>query len=321
MDFIHYLQALQNETSIYIQTHDFPDHDAVASAFGLQQLFAQYKIKTRIIYAGTIERDSLRTTIDKLGINIHPSSEFNIDIFDKIIIVDGCKGNKNVTNLIGDEIAVIDHHDVATPEDVWFVDIRPQYGSCSTLIYQYYKEMQATVSVNVANALLIGLQMDTALLTRGICSEDITAYAYLFRYSNIDQVNNILRNNLQVRDIDHMRYALNHVKIDGGLAFCYFKEGCPQNLMGIVGDFFMSLAEIEFAVVCALNDKQINFSLRSEKETLHAVNVINKLLGSSGFGGGHPHMAGGIMTDIQRFNEDHIFQQLQSMMQDSPGRI
>lgn len=58
MDFVHYLQALQAETHIYIQTHDFPDHDAVAAAYGLQQLLLNYKIRTRIIYAGSLERVS-----------------------------------------------------------------------------------------------------------------------------------------------------------------------------------------------------------------------------------------------------------------------
>ncbi len=314
MDFIHYLQALQSETHLYIQTHDFPDHDAVAAAYGLQQLLTNYKVRTQIIYAGSIERESLQTTIDKLGIKIHNNKEFEIDVFDKIIIVDGCKGNNNVTNLVGDEIAVIDHHDVATPEDVWFVDIRPQLGSCSTQIYTYYREMGVQPQLQVANALLIGLQMDTHLLTRGISSEDIDAYAYLFRYADMDEVNQILRNNLQVKDLEHLSYALQHARYDKNIAFCYFEQGCPQNLMGIIGDFFMSLKEINFVMICARNEDKVNLSIRSEVGHWHSAEIMKLLLRDKGMGGGHPHMAGGIFFRAADFNGDKVFEDLRALL-------
>lgn len=237
-----------------------------------------------------------------------------MDVFDKIIIVDGCKGNNNVTNLVGDEIAVIDHHDVATPEDVWFVDIRPQLGSCSTQIYTYFRELGLQPSATVANALLVGLQTDTHLLTRGISSEDIDAYAYLFRYADMEEVNHILRNNLQVRDLEHLGYAMQHARVEGEVAFCYFPQGCPQNLMGIIGDFFMSLQEIRLVVILARNQEKINLSLRSEVERWHAAEILRRLLRDRGMGGGHPHMAGGVMHQIQGFEEQKMFQELQTIL-------
>ena len=44
MNDFNQLAALCHGKHIYIQTHNFPDPDAIASAFGLQRLLAQHEI-------------------------------------------------------------------------------------------------------------------------------------------------------------------------------------------------------------------------------------------------------------------------------------
>ncbi len=41
---------------VLIQTHDFPDHDAMAAAYGLQQLLLRFNVHPRIVYRGIIHR-------------------------------------------------------------------------------------------------------------------------------------------------------------------------------------------------------------------------------------------------------------------------
>ena len=201
MHFINKLiKFIKDEEFIFIQTHNFPDHDAVASAFGLQQLLNVFNIKSYLVYEGEIQRDSLKSMISQLNIDIRPNSDYEMITSDKIIIVDGCKGNKNVTDLIGDEIAVIDHHIVEDPEDVKFIYLKPEYGSCSTIIFSFYKHFKIDIKQEVADALLIGLNMDTSLLTREVSEEDIKAYSYLYTRSDVALVNTILRNYIQVKD-------------------------------------------------------------------------------------------------------------------------
>ena len=38
------IKVLKNKKRIFIQTHNYPDHDAVASAFALQYLLRNFKI-------------------------------------------------------------------------------------------------------------------------------------------------------------------------------------------------------------------------------------------------------------------------------------
>lgn len=56
-----------NREHVYIQTHNFPDPDAIASAFGLQELLKNRGIHSTICYKGKIDRystDKLREILD-----------------------------------------------------------------------------------------------------------------------------------------------------------------------------------------------------------------------------------------------------------------
>ncbi len=282
---------------VYIQTHDFPDHDAMASAFGLQGVLARSGVPSRIVYGGDLQRDSLRRMIRDLGIEAAPAAEVAMAAADPVVIVDGCKGSKNVTDLPGDEVAVIDHHDVKSPDNVPFVDVRPDRGACSTLIYGYWKDAGVEVPTAVATALMIGINMDTALLTRQVSRDDIQAYADLYTLADMRLENSILRNSIQTKDLSFYRHALENVAIRDHIAFCWFPSGCNQNLLGILGDFFISLEEAEFVVLCARNASVINISVRSENEAWNASRVVQAALDGIGFGGGHADMAGGIVRE------------------------
>ncbi|MBN2535045.1 MAG: DHH family phosphoesterase [Spirochaetales bacterium] len=305
---------IKDEDFIYIQTHNFPDHDAVASAYGLKYLLEQEGITSHLIYEGAIQRDSLFALIEHLNIPIKHAGEYPIKEEEKIVIVDGCKGNKNVTDLIGDEVAVIDHHEVTSPDDVEFSDIRPEYGACSSLIYQYFLELGHKPSRDIATALLYGLQVDTLQMSRGVCNDDLEAYYGLYPEADVQFINSKLRNHIQEKELPFYRDAFDNVIIRNRFAFCYFKEGCNQNLLGIIGDFFLTLQEVDFVFLCARNDSQINFSLRSEVPEWNAAIIIQEILKGIGFGGGHADMAGGIIKDASRFNEDDILVRLSGLL-------
>ncbi|MDH4224878.1 MAG: DHH family phosphoesterase [Deltaproteobacteria bacterium] len=308
------IRHIQNEEFVFVQTHNFPDHDAVCSAFGLQHILAEHGITSHIIYEGEIQRDSLHKTIQEFHINIRPAKEFELKDEYKIIIVDGCKGSKNVTDLVGEEIAVIDHHEVHSPDDVTYSDIRTNYGSCSTIIQSYYETLNLEPTRDVASALLIGLNMDTALMTRGVDGADLTAYQYLYERADNHLVNTILRNFIQTKDLAFFKVALDKLVVEGRFAFCYFEEGCNQNLLGILGDFFLALEEADFVALCAHNNGVINFSLRSEVPEWNSSTIIREALDGVGFGGGHADMAGGIIKDASLFNEKLYFKKFTELL-------
>jgi nanoRNase/pAp phosphatase (c-di-AMP/oligoRNAs hydrolase) len=307
-ELIQYLKT-EKET-IYIQTHNFPDPDAVASAYGLQQLFFLEGINSHIIYDGIIQRTALNNMISDYSIDISRSSENTISAKDKIVIVDGCNRNKNVTDLKGMEIAVIDHHPGIEPDDVEFVEINPEAGSCSSMITSFYKQMKQEIPVDAATVMLTGLFRDTYNMTRGVGIIDVEAYGYLYKKADNSKVNSLLLNNITLDDLSYYSSVIRDMKICGDVAFCYIEKKCNQNLLGILGDFLLSLEEVKFTALFSENDHVINISFRNEKSHINAAEVMKEAVYGIGSGGGHREMAGGVIESKKDFNSQTMCEKI-----------
>ena len=61
----------------YIQTHNFPDPDAIASAFGLQHFLRQHGVPTEICYDGKVEKLSTRKMFTVFGIEVLSADEID----------------------------------------------------------------------------------------------------------------------------------------------------------------------------------------------------------------------------------------------------
>jgi len=306
------IEILRDE-KVFIQVHDFPDPDAVASAFGLQAFFAHFGVSSRIVYETEIQRSALLKMITDLTIEIAAIRDFRMRPNDKIILVDGCKGNANVTDLIGDEIGVIDHHRSESPEDVEFSDIRPEYGACASIIASYFFEFDVPVPKDIATAFMIGIATDTQMLLRGASDKDLEAYYRCHGIADTRYVATILRNNIGMADLRYYHYLIGNLKYRGHVGFCHFPHGCDQNLMGILANFTLSVEEIDFAVLCAGNENGVCFSLRSENPALNAAKIIRSLVKGIGFGGGHQDMAGGIIPNPSDFDETACLDKIVSL--------
>lgn len=314
MDIEGLLQELQKEDLVYLQCHNFPDPDAICCSFSFQHLLKIYEIDSKIVYDGDIQRDSLQEVVENIGVDVRKSTVYDIQSDDKIVILDGCKGNRNVATLPGDYIAVIDHHQVPAPDDVPYLDIRPEYGSCCTVIFTYYEKLNIPISKEVATALLIGINMDTALLTRGVCEHDVRAYVNLYHLADTEYVNFVMRNFIRVDDLPFYQHVIRELQVKDELGFCYFENGCGQNLLGILGDFVLALEEIDFVVLCANNGGKVNFSIRSEVVAWNASDIVQELLKGIGFGGGHADMAGGFVQDVSLFDPNAIFERTSELL-------
>lgn len=306
----------KSNTKIFIQTHDFPDPDAIASAFGLQNFLKKNNLDSTLIYCGEIQRTALQKMIFDLGIKIFRDKEVKISKDDYIIIVDGCKGSQNVTDLPGFEIAVIDHHIVRKPEDVPFIQIENHIGSCSTLITEYFMQDLIAISRNCATSLMVGISRDTDMLTRKVTERDIEAYHYLYKYSDNNTVNSILRNNIQLSDFTFFNKAISNLKKNDNTAWCYFEEGCSTNLMGIIGDFILSAQEIDFCIIFSKNSNSISISIRNEREDISAAHIAKLITKGIGAGGGHKEMAGGVIYNFKDFILDETIIKIKSLLND-----
>ena len=301
------VKALKNRKRIFIQTHNYPDHDAVASAFALQYLLKSFKIETKIIYHGDILRDSLQKMIDSLKIDILPHYKYKMSDDDTIVIVDANKKNKNVATLKGNVAAVIDHHPGESFEELEFCDIRSDYGACATIIFSYFAELKLEPGREVATALHTAIIFDTHQFTRNASPLDIETVAMLYQVSDVALVNSLVRNSIKLNDLKHYHYLLDNMKIEKGFAYCHFFNGCGKDMLAILADYILSVEECKFVVLSTQSSDEVSFCVRSENPKLPANTAIQTILEGIGSGGGHIDMAGGRIPNVKDFNQEAVY--------------
>ncbi|MDD6235727.1 MAG: DHH family phosphoesterase [Lachnospiraceae bacterium] len=283
---------------VYIQTHNFPDPDAIASAFGLSELLKYYRIKSSICYKGKIERFSTNGFINKLGIELIDLDTIDgMSENDEIILVDSQKGNSNIVDAPGNEIICIDHHpsfENCNTNDYRYADIRPEYGACSTIIAQYYLENNLKMDKRVATALIFGIKSDTMGLSRGVSQADVDVYQELFKICDMELISSLEHCSLKFDDLKAYANAINSIKIYDNISFANTGYNCPEALIASISDFMLDLVEIDFTVVYSIRDDGIKLSVRSIGE-INAGIVTNDALSGIGGGGGHAEMAGGFV--------------------------
>lgn len=298
MKIIDYTKLIDlcREKHVYIQTHNFPDPDAIASAYGLQKLLLHYQITSTICYAGKIDKLSTKKMTEIFQIEMHSYNEIQSSMKedDYIICVDSQKNGGNITDFIGDEIACIDHHPTYADCDYLYRDIR-LVGSCSTLITDYFRKLNIEMDVFTATALFYGLKMDTLQLSRGVHQEDIEAFSYLFYKKDDYLISQIEKNSIEFNDLKAYGAAIENIKLYGKVGFAAIPFSCPDALIAIISDFILQLNEIDLTVIYAYRKDGIKFSIRSENPNIHAGHIIHEVLKDYGNGGGHPSMAGGLI--------------------------
>ena len=287
------IQVLDPDRQVVIQAHDFPDHDAVASAYGLSSLLQVNGIENLLCYGGQVQSASLSDAIERLKIPILSASDSEIHEDAQVIIVDGFVGNRNMAGIPGEVIGVIDHHSPPEEPTVPYHDIRTHYGACSTIIYEYYKISSVEMTRQVATALLMGLMMDTAFMTRGVQEIDLEAFSTLFFRGDWELGTRLLKNSLSIKDLSVFRQAINESTLAGDFCYVPIQNECSTEVMALVADFFLGLREIHFVVVVDPSRDEYRISVRSEDNRRPSDVIIRRALDGIGAGGGHVHMGGG----------------------------
>ncbi len=280
---------------VFIQPHNIPDPDAIASSMGLQYLLSQKGVYSQIVYDQEIEKANAIKMIELFNPPmISAGKAHTLGTEDWAVLVDAQKGNANITDLPTDEVASIDHHEYKGNMGYQFEDIRPNVGSCSAIISEYFVENHIVIPQPIATALLYGIFMDTDNLTRGVSNLDIDMFYMLYPLSDINLISELKGNELSPQDLYHYADAFKTIEIYQELGFLRLASS-NDSLLGAAGDIVVSVAGINIVVAYAIRENGIKLSCRSITSKIKANDLVRYLVEGTGVGGGHNHMAGGFI--------------------------
>ena len=298
-----------NRQHVYIQTHNFPDPDAIASAYGLQYFLQQFGIDAILCYDGSIDKLSTKRMLTVFSMEIlHADLLADMQESDYIVTVDGQKYNTNFTDLPGDEVACVDHHPQVRDCGYHYKDIR-MAGACSSIVVSYYREMGIAIPPLVASALAYGIKMDTADFTRGATVFDAEMFAYAFETADVEKLQEMYKNVMEFKDLRAYAAAIDNIKIYDRTGFACIPFDCPDALIAIISDFILALDVVDVSIVYSVRKDGLKFSVRSEVEAVDAGKLVATALSGYGSGGGHKAMAGGFVPNesLDRIGQQYEF--------------
>ena len=305
--------------SVLILTHHNPDPDAIAAAFGLRHLLKNTgKYRSAIGYSGMIGRAENRAMNRLLRINPKPVSKLKSRKFDRIILCDSQPTGKNATIYNG-RVAdiVLDHHPKKRRKiQSAFTDIRTEYGSTSTIVVEYLRQLNISLDARVATALYFGIKTDISDIARHKNEADLRAMRYLFPQTSVRWLYRIENPRLPADYFLVNANAIRNSKV--------YKDAIVSDLGTIplpdyvaeLADYLLKLEGMRWSFCIGCNNGRIYYSIRTLSRKKDAGNIAARLARNrkGGSGGGHRRSAAGFI-DISSIAPEKRQQSCHSLIQ------
>jgi len=307
------LEAHRGERHVAV-VQDFPDPDAISSAYAHQAISAQFEIGVDIVYAGRISHLQNITMVRLLQIDLIRFDEaLDLGQYDAAIYVDnqGTTAGSVVKALEAAKVPaliVVDHHERQERLDPQFSDIR-RTGAAATIYAGYLEHgllpMDASQSehVLVATALTHGIITDTAGFIRA-GPEDFHAAAYLSRFRDADLLEQIMSQVRSKQTMENIRRALaNRVTVESfSVAGLGYLRASDRDAIPQAADFLLTEENVHTAIVYGIVTRQdeeevLIGSMRTTKITVNPDQFIKEVFGQDAAG----HFFGGGKLDAGGF--------------------
>ncbi len=292
------LQAAVGSGPLLIMTHDNPDPDALAAGVVLAALFEQkWAVKTFLGYSGLVDRSENKAMLQLLTPQWVPLEDLdNLQNYPAIALVDTQPGTGN--NSLPDDLTpkvVFDHHLPIQDgcEFVAFVDINPEIGATTSLVYRYFEAADLEPDSDLASAVFYGIQTDTQGLMRSYSNIDQEIYIKTLTKINRKKLNQVIHARLPREYYRAFDRGLQAAQVFGKLVVAYLGELHRPDFVAELADYLVRLQGIE-AVLCMGNHGTTMYlSLRTPSFEDNAGQIIQELVAPHGKAGGHDSIAGG----------------------------
>ena len=262
------------------------DPDAMASALALKRLFWRKVKKTMIFHINPIQRVDNLAFIKLLGIDQKLIRHLKPKEFTKWAIVDSQPHHHE--DFMGKQFdIIIDHHPLGPSSEAYFVDIKENYGANSTIMTEYLRAAKIRPSPKLATALFYGIKTDTDNFVRESLPNDINAFRYLFMFTNMNIIKKIESSEISKQTLASYRIAMERLTFFKDIAFIHMGEVNNPDILVIIADFFLKMAEATWCVVSGICGKKLIIILRNAGFRLNAGKIAQRLFGQWGSAGGH----------------------------------
>jgi nanoRNase/pAp phosphatase (c-di-AMP/oligoRNAs hydrolase) len=284
-----YQRYFSDADRVLILLHNDPDPDAMASGLALRNVLRRTKT-TAIIGAiqGVTRPENLRM-INLLDIHVEAITHETVKEYDRLAMVD--VQPHYFGGLIDRVDLVIDHHPEQPGYTAVFKDIRPDYGSTSTILTEHLRAVDVNISERTATAMLYAIKSDTLFFNRSTNRVDLEAFSYLYPLADAALIRKMEGAEITLERLDYVLRAFR----DGTLTeqvFCAFLGALPrEDFIPYVADFFLQLEDVKWTIVAGIVNDSLVVSVRNLGYTKNAGEFVRRFFSDIGSAGGHRAMA------------------------------
>lgn len=309
------IEWLRGRGKILIVCHDNPDPDSIAAAVALRHLILMKTGQDAVLsYGGVIGRSENRQMVELLEITLVPICELTLSQFAVVCVVDTQPDAGNNSLPAGQPVhLVIDHHPPKKDYgDIFWVDIRENYGASATILYEYLNHQEVSINTKLATSLFYAIKSETQDLGREWSKADREAYLKLLPLSNNQILYNIIHPQVSRDYFSTFATALKNARVYGEMLVFNLQKVENPDLVAELADFLLRQQGVIYVLGMGwFNTTQI-LSMRSLNPEAKLGSVIQEMVNGIGTAGGHGMVAGGQVRDVGE--DDQTQQDLEQLL-------
>jgi nanoRNase/pAp phosphatase (c-di-AMP/oligoRNAs hydrolase) len=284
-----YQRYFSDADRVLILMHNDPDPDAMASGLALRNLLRRTKT-TAILGAiqGVTRPENLRMA-NLLDIHVESIAPASLAEFERIAMVDV---QPHYFNGVLDRVdLVVDHHPQQPGYTAVFKDIRPAYGSTSTILTEHLRAVDVNISERTATALLYAIKSDTLFFNRQANRADLEAFSFLYPLADAAMIRKMEGAEITLERLEYVMRAFKQGRL-AEQVFCSFLGTAPrEDLIPYVADFFLQLEDVKWTIISGIVGDTLTISVRNLGYSRNAGEFVRKWFADIGSAGGHRAMA------------------------------
>lgn len=266
------------------------DPDALACAFAIKRILRYRAQSVVVAHPNEIRRLNNVAMVERLKIPLERLGNVKVGDFSKKILVDSQPSHLPVFERIEFD-AIIDHHPLKCQYEVPFVDIRPHYGACSTMLVEYLRAGSMKPSVALATALFYAIKVDTQDFSKHSVPADGISFRYLFNIANRNLVKKFELADLRRSELKYFNVALNELKYSKGRYYSHLGNVRSPDILVNIADFLNHVDKIDWVLVSGMHNGKLVVIFRCDGYRKSAGKLAERIFGSVGSAGGHKEAA------------------------------
>jgi nanoRNase/pAp phosphatase (c-di-AMP/oligoRNAs hydrolase) len=284
-----YQRFLSDADRVLILLHNDPDPDALASGLALRNVLRRTK-KTAIIAAiGSVTRPENLRMLNLLDLHVELITPAQVADYDRVAMVD--VQPHYFSGTIDHVDLVIDHHPEQPGYSAVFKDIRPDYGSTSTILTEHLRAVDANISERTATALLYAIKSDTHFFNRQASHVDVEAFSYLYPLADAALIGKMEGAEITMERLEYVVKARQNGRIVEQVFCAFLGNSSRDDFIPYVADFYLQLENVSWTIVSGIVNDSLVMSVRNLGYSRNAGEFVRKYFGDIGNAGGHRAMA------------------------------